>query len=114
MQNSVARILEGLEYNRDSLLLQDHPRWWEFPVEPPTPIPLNVKYACDEALGSPSTANCEAVLYEFVQSGDVTLDPASGPIIKVSGKLPDLRFDLQSGTDVGSDSRELRHSCRSQ
>ncbi|KAF6226016.1 hypothetical protein HO173_012606 [Letharia columbiana] len=85
IQNSLARILKGLESNQNSLIGQDHPRWWQYPVEPPTPIPVNVKYACDETLGSPSTANCEAVLYEFVQSGDVILDPASGPIIKVIG-----------------------------
>lgn len=85
LQNSLARILKGLESIRDSLIGQDHPRWWQYPVGPPTPIPVNVKYACNATLGSPSTANCEAALYEFLQSGDVTLDPASGPIIKISG-----------------------------
>lgn len=85
MQNSLARVLKGLGANQNSLLDQYHPRWWQYPIEPPTPIPINVKYACDERLGSPSTANCEAALYEFVQSGDVILDPASGPIIKVTG-----------------------------
>ncbi|KAL9131218.1 MAG: hypothetical protein Q9175_006826, partial [Cornicularia normoerica] len=85
MQNSLARILKGLQTNQNSLIGRDHPRWWQYPIEPPTPIPVNVKYACDGTLGSPSTANCEAALYEFIQSGDLVLDPASGPIIKVSG-----------------------------
>lgn len=85
MQNNVARMLEGLEANQNALLSSDHPRWWEFPAEPPTPIPVNVKYACDATFGSPSMANCEAALYEFIQSGDVILEPALGPIIKVSG-----------------------------
>lgn len=113
IQNSLARILKGLESNQNSLIGQDHPRWWQYPVEPPTPIPVNVKYTCDETLGSPSTANCEAVLYEFVQSGDVILDPASGPIIKVTGKSPHTRFNLQGRADFESNRRELRHSCRS-
>ena len=86
MQNSLARMLSGLETNQNFLLGRGHPRWWEYRIGPPTPIPLNVKYACDEALGSPSVANCEAALYEFVQSGDVTLDPELGPIIKVTGE----------------------------
>ena len=86
MQNNLARMLEGLEANHDSFIGLDHPRWWQYPLEPPTPIPLNVKYACDKTLGSPSIPNCEAALYEFVQSGDVILDPMSGPIIKVTGE----------------------------
>ena len=86
MQDSLARMLNGLQSSQNSLILRHHPRWWEFPTEPPTPIPVNVKYACDEALGSPSAANCEAALYEFVQSGDVMLDPELGPIIKVTGE----------------------------
>ena len=90
MQNNLARLLKGLSKNQRSLIFQDHPRWWQYSIEPPTPIPVNVDYACDKTLGSPSTANCEAALYEFVQSGDVVLDPVSGPIIKVSGKTPDF------------------------
>ena len=90
MQNNLARLLKGLAKNQHSLIYQDHPRWWQYSIEPPTPIPINVNYACDKTLGSPSTANCEAALYEFVQSGDVVLDPVSGPIIKVSGKPPDF------------------------
>ena len=86
MQNNLASMLNGLESNQNSFLSSYHPRWWEYHVGPPTPIPLNVKYACDEALGSPSVANCEAALYEFVQSGEVTLDPELGPIIKVTGE----------------------------
>ena len=94
MQNTLARILKGLETNQGSLSIRDHPRWWQYPIEPPTPIPVNVKYTCDETLGSPSTGNCEAALYEFVQSGDVTLDPASGPIIKIVGKSPEVHLYL--------------------
>ena len=90
MQNSLTRILIGLQANLISLVGQDHPRWWQFPIGPPTPIPINVKYSCDERLGSPSTANCEAALYEFVQSGDVVLDPVSGPIIKIVGRPSDV------------------------
>ena len=88
MQDSIARVIEGLDYNQQSLRDRDHPRWWQYPIEPPTPIPVNVVYACDETLGSPSTANCEAALYEFIQSGDVTLDPTLGPIIKTAGISP--------------------------
>ena len=100
MQNSLARILKGLGATQNSLLDQYHPRWWQYPIEPPTPIPINVKYACDERLGSPSTANCEAALYEFVQSGDVILDPASGPIIKVTGRPRDICLSLQDGAHL--------------
>ena len=99
MQNMVARMLEGLEANQDALLHPDHPRWWEFPAVPPTPIPVNVKYACDATLGSPSMANCEAALYEFIQSGDVILDPALGPIIKVSGGSLDSHPDPEASSD---------------
>ena len=97
MQNDVARVLMGLERNQDSLIGRDHPRWWQYPIEPPTPIPVNVKYACDAKLGSPSTGNCEAALYEFLQSGDVTLDPVSGPIIRVAGESPNTRFNRNNG-----------------
>ena len=100
MQNNLARLLEGLAANQISLISEDHPRWWEYPVGPPTPIPINVQYACDESLGSPSIANCEAALYEFVQSGDIILDPVSGPIIKVTGKLQDTLFNLHSGAEL--------------
>lgn len=100
MQNSLARILKGLKTNQNSLIGRDHPRWWQYPIEPPTPIPVNVKYTCDGTLGSPSTANCEAALYEFIQSGDLVLDPASGPIIKVSGRSSDTRFNFQAGADL--------------
>ena len=92
MQNSLARMLKGLGKDQRSLIDDDHSRWWQYSIEPPTPIPVNVKYACDKTLGSPSIANCEAALYEFVQSGDVILDPVSGPIIKVTGKPPDTCF----------------------
>lgn len=50
----------------------------------PTPVPTNVKYQCEATLGSPSTANCEAVLYEFLRDGEIVLDPTR-PIIKRSG-----------------------------
>ena len=63
----------------------DHPRWWEFTMGPLNPDPTNLRYNCTASLGSPSDANCEAVLYEFLKSGPVVLDPASGPLIKTSG-----------------------------
>ena len=113
MQNNIARMLEGLEANQIALFSPDHPRWWEFPAEPPTPIPVNVKYACDATLGNPSMANCEAALYEFIQSGDVILDPALGPIIKVSGGSSDSHPDPEASSDCQSSLRELRHCCRS-
>ena len=101
MQNSLARILKGLEANRNSLRGRDHhSRWWQYPIEDPTPVPINVKYVCDENLGSPSSANCETALYEFVQSGDVIVDPASGPIIKVVGMSPDTRLRLRCGANL--------------
>lgn len=93
MQNSLARVLKGIGMNQGSLIGRNHPRWWQYSIDPPTPVPVNVKYSCDETLGSPSTGNCEAALYEFVQSGDVTLDPALGPVIKLAGKSPDTRFN---------------------
>ena len=99
MLNNLARILEGLEANQNALLSPEHPRWWEFPAVPPTPIPVNVKYACDATLGSPSMANCEAALYEFLESGDVILDPALGPIIKVSGGSSDSHPDPEASSD---------------
>ena len=92
MQNRLARILKGLSEDLRSLREHDHSRWWQYSIESPTPIPVNVNYTCDKTLGSPSIANCEAALYEFVQSGDVILDPMSGPIIKVTGKPPDTCF----------------------
>ena len=100
MQNNIARMLEGLQTRQISLLDPGHERWWQYPVEPPTPIPINVKYACDETLGSPNIANCEAALYEFVQSGDVTIDPAYGPMIKVTGNSLVGFFNHQIGADV--------------
>lgn len=100
MQNSLARILKGLEANQNFLRGRDHQsRWWQYPIGPPTPIPINVNYVCDEKLGSPSSGNCETVLYEFVQSGDVILDPALGPIIKVVGASPDSRSSLRYGAN---------------
>ena len=86
MQNNLARVIEGLRINQVALIGQEHPRWWEYPVESSTPTPVNVRYTCNATLGSPSIGNCEAALYEFMHSGDVILDPASGPIIKTSGK----------------------------
>ena len=99
MQNNIVRILEGLEANQDALSSPDHPRWWELPAVPPTPIPVNVKYACDATLGAPSIANCEAALYEFIQPGDVILDPVSGPIIRVSGGSSDSHADTEAISD---------------
>lgn len=71
----------------ETLYGDNHPRWWEFTMGPLNPNPTNVKYACNASLGSPSTAKCQAILYEsfFSESGDVVLDPASGPLIKTSG-----------------------------
>ena len=88
VQNRLARVLEGLQGGRHVLRRPNHPRWWVYPIEPLTPVPNNVIYGCDASLGSPSLANCEAALYQFVQSGDVSLDPASGPVIKISGTCP--------------------------
>ena len=113
MQDNVARMLKGLSRNGNYLRSETHPRWWQYPIEPPTPIPINVKYDCDETLGSPSIANCEAALYDLVQSGDVTLDPMSGPIIKVTGEPPDSSFSLPGGADSRSNLRKLCHSYRS-
>ena len=98
MQNTVARMLNGLESSRYSLR-EDHRRWWQYTVEPPTPIPVNVKYVCDATLGSPGTADCEAALYEFVQLGELTLDPMSGPIIKVTGKSLIVGYILERTAD---------------
>lgn len=112
MQNNLASMINGLQSSLKSLLELEHSRWWQYPIEPATPIPVNVKYVCDEALGSPSTANCEAALYEFIQSGDVLLDPMSGPIIKVTGESPDLPYNVPSGADLQYP-RKLCHSCRS-
>ena len=94
MQDKLARMLDGLSRNLNSLISGDHPRWWEYPVELPTPIPINVKYGCDKTLGSPSIGNCEAALLGFVQRGNVVLDPMSGPIIKVTGKPLDFCSSL--------------------
>ena len=85
VQNNVARMKSALNFDYVRRIQEfNHPRWWEFSIAPPTPIPRNVRYQCEASLGSPSTANCEAVLYEFLRSGDITLDPAK-PIIKQSG-----------------------------
>lgn len=105
MQDKLARMLKGLSYSLNSLKSGDHPRWWEYPVEPPTPIPINVKYACDKTLGSPSIANCEAALLGFVQRGSVVLDPMSGPIIKVIGIPLDSGSSLQGRANFRSNPR---------
>lgn len=99
MQDKLARMLKGLSYNLNSMKSGDHARWWEYPVEPPTPIPINVRYACDKTLGSPSIGNCEAALLEFVQRGNVVLDPMSGPIIKVIGIPQHSSSSLQGCAD---------------
>ena len=112
MQNNLARMLQGLRANQRSFGTRHHPRWWQYPVEPPTPIPVNVKYACDERLGSPSNGNCEAALYEFVRSGDVILDPMSGPIIKVIGNATEPHSSLQGRAHGLANPRKLCHSCR--
>ena len=111
MQDNLARMLNGLEFNRNSLMYRDHPRWWEYPIGPPTPVPINVKYACDEALGRPSVANCEAALYEFVQSGDVMLDPELGPIIKVIGISSSIVLVFRAVLIFDPTGRKLCHSC---
>ena len=114
MQNRLARILKGLSEDQHSLIEHDHSRWWQYSIEPPTPIPVNVNYACDKTLGSPSIANCEAALYEFVQSGDVILDPTSGPIIKVTGKPPETCFIVFGAALILRLSRKLCDSSRSE
>lgn len=46
---------------------------------------MNTKVTCAASLGKPSIANCESALFELIGSGTITLDPASGPLIHVSG-----------------------------
>lgn len=61
-------------------------RWWEYlSLSPAKADPLTTKINCTETLGKPSVANCESALLEMTHFGPVTLDPASGPIIQVSG-----------------------------
>lgn len=79
-------MLVGLRRAYQALRQEDHPRWWQYPLEPLSPSPINVKYECNASLGKPSIGNCEAALFELVQSGNVVLDPAVGPIIYTAGK----------------------------
>ena len=83
-QNIIARVTNQLR-NWKSNYGVNNIRWWEQALGPDTPVPSNVRYECDATLGNPSTANCEAVLYQFIQSGSMVLDPQAGPIIKTSG-----------------------------
>ena len=69
---------------RNGLLNFNHPRWWQYTLGPPTPHPQNVKLTCADKLGSPSSANCEAALFQFLRSGDVTLGP-NHPFIRTAG-----------------------------
>ncbi len=87
MQNKIARVTTQLRNWKSAMQSYeaDYIRWWEQALGPDTPVPSNVRYECDVTLGNPSTANCEAVLYQFIQSGSVILDPQAGPIIKTSG-----------------------------
>lgn len=87
LQNSIARVMNQLRNWKSAMQTHEahHIRWWEQALGPDTPVPSNVRYDCDPKLGKPSTANCEAVLYQFIQSGSVVLDPQGGPIIKTSG-----------------------------
>jgi len=86
-RNPAAIILKGLQDTQKAALDDAHPRWWEFKLQPPTPSPANVKYDCNATLGSPSSKNYEAALYQFIRSGFVTFDPANGPTIVFSGML---------------------------
>lgn len=61
-----------------------HPRWWQTTLGPPTPHPSNVKLTCAASLGSPSNANCEAALFQYMRSGPVTLGPKH-PVIRTAG-----------------------------
>ena len=61
-----------------------HPRWWQATLGPSTPHPSNVKLTCAASLGSPSNANCEAALFQFMRSGHVTLGPKH-PLIRTAG-----------------------------
>ena len=61
-------------------------RWWEyFPLRTVNAESINTKVTCAATLGNPSTANCESALFELIRSGPVVLDPASGPLIHISG-----------------------------
>jgi len=70
----------------DRVVYHSDGRWWDiFSVRTVDFDPLNTKVTCAASLGKPSTANCESVLFELIGSGTVALDPASGPLIHVSG-----------------------------
>jgi len=78
-------ILSG-PYGRGRVVDPGGRPWWEiFFLRTVASDPLNTKVTCAASLGKPSTANCASVLAELIGSGTVTLDPASGPLIHVSG-----------------------------
>ena len=72
---------------RDMSITEPYLRWWEFPLQSLAPNPPNVRYTCDKVLGSPSRGNCEAALYNMIQSGNVKLDPTSSPRTIASGRF---------------------------
>ena len=84
-QNGVANVLKGLGVSHYTTNHDMDARWWEYPLQPSQPTPVNVKYTCDASLGTPSNGNCELALYQFINIGKVVVDPAQGPIIKTSG-----------------------------
>ena len=67
-------------------LVDPNARWWEFPVPSATPRPENVQYECETTLGVPNLANCEGALFQYIQSGNIDIEPGQ-PVIKTAGKL---------------------------
>ena len=64
-----------------SRMIDQSVRWWDFPVQPSIPTPRNVEYQCDPALGKPSFASCEGALFQFLQPGNLDVNPGQSLII---------------------------------
>ena len=90
-QRSIAWQVVQLESTQQAMKNDPAKKWWEQTDDddPVSSIPTNVKYECQATLGSPKVADCKNAALLFFESGDVTLDPPSGPIIKTAGKLPE-------------------------
>ena len=99
VRRRIISVVEGLKG-----AYQRYGRWWNFPLQPSIPEPQNVKYECDASLGDPSPANCEGALFQLINSGNVTVDPAAGPIIKTSGmfRVAVLRHLKVAGLNLSS------------
>lgn len=87
-EKALSKAFSALPESYPYLLLHDDRRWWEY--FSPSPInnePVRTTITCAEGFGAPNAANCESVILELMPSGSssVTLDPALGPLIKVSG-----------------------------